>query len=214
LGRVLFHLRLYPGTEEKFDRAHSPAPRELASAFREAGLRNVTALRRGTDVWCYGESDATAAAALDALGATPGYVSWRESVLDLVAPSLAAPELERYDEIFHSDGPALKGPSRRGMFVLVVHPDRIAEYDGRHASPWPDMMQALADSGFRNYSGFRRGSLVAYYGEFYPDMATAVATIGKTDVNRRWGDSFHGIITTITDEEGRLFTADEVFHLD
>jgi L-rhamnose mutarotase len=214
LGRLLFHLRLYPGTEEKFDRAHSPAPRELASAVREAGLRNVTAFRRGTDVWCYGESDATAAAALDDLVSRAGYVSWRESLIDLVAPSLAAPELERYDEIFHSNGPALKGPSRRGMFVLVVHPDRIAEYDGRHASPWPDMMQALADSGFRNYSGFRSGSLVAYYGEFYPDMETAVATIGKTDVNRRWGESFEGIITTITDDEGRLFTAEEVFHID
>jgi L-rhamnose mutarotase len=214
MGRLLFHLRLYPGTESKFDGQLSPVPKGLASAVGAAGLRNVTAFRRGTDVWCYGESNVTAAAALDRLRAAPGYVNWRGTVIDLVVPSEASPELDRYDEIFHSDGPALKGPSRRGMFVLVVHPDRIAEYDLRHASPWPDMTQALADSGFRNYSGFRSGSLVAYYGEFFPDMATAVARIGNTDVNRRWGESFHGIITTITDDEGRLVTADEVVHID
>jgi L-rhamnose mutarotase len=214
MGRALFHLRLYPGTETKFDRAHSPVPENLAAAVREARLRNVTALRRGTDVWTYGESEATAAAALDQLTASPHYAKWHDSLVDVLAPDPPPGELDRYQEIFHSDGPALKGPSKRGMFVLVVHPDRIAEYDLRHANPWPDMMEALADSGFRNYSGFRRGSLVAYYGEFYPDMATATATIGKTDVNRRWGESFDGIITTITDEEGRLSTAEEVFHID
>jgi L-rhamnose mutarotase len=214
MGRALFHLRLYPGTEQKFDRAHSPVPEDLAKAFGDAGLRNVTAFRRGTDVWCYGESTATAGAALDRLVESARYVQWHDSLIDVVAPLVDPAELDRYEEIFHSNGPALKGKSKRGMFVLVVHPDRIAEYDLRHANPWPDMMQALAGSGFRNYSGFRSGSLVAYYGEFFPDMETAVATIGKTDVNRRWGESFHGIITTITDDEGRLFTAEEVFHID
>jgi L-rhamnose mutarotase len=214
MGRMLFHLRLYPGTEAKFDRAHSPVPADLASAVRDAALRNFTAFRRGTDVWCYGESDATAVASLDRFVAAEGYRRWRDSVIDVVAPAGPSADLDRYDEIFHSDGPPLKGPSRRGMFMLVVHPDRIAEYDLRHANPWPDMMEALADSGFRNYSGFRNGSLAAYYGEFFPDMATATATIGKTDVNRRWGESFHGIITTITDDERRLLTADEILHLD
>lgn len=45
-------------------------------------------------------------------------------------------------------------------------------------------------------------------------MVTATVTIGATDVNRRWGESFEGIITTITDDEGRLFTAREVLHID
>jgi L-rhamnose mutarotase len=45
-------------------------------------------------------------------------------------------------------------------------------------------------------------------------MATVFAHIGSTDVNRRWGESFAGIITTITDASGSLITADEVFHQD
>jgi len=214
MGRALFHLRLHPGTETAFDWRHSPVPTDLAAAFAEAGLRNATAFRRGTDVWCYAEADVAPAAALDRLVSSAGYGAWRNSLVDVIAPSPAAGGIDAYEEIFHSDGPALEGAFKRGMFVLVVHPDRIAEYDERHANPWPDMLQALADSGFRNYSGFRSGSLVAYYGEFYPDMATATATIGTTDINRRCGESFAGIITTITDDEGRLFTADEVFHID
>jgi L-rhamnose mutarotase len=53
-----------------------------------------------------------------------------------------------------------------------------------------------------------------YYGEFYPDMETAFARIGQTEVNARWGSAFEGIITTITDESGGLITADEIFHQD
>lgn len=220
MRRLLTHRRLYPGTEAKYDRAYASAPAELASAFTDAGLQNVTDFRRGTDVWRYMEADADAASIasgagpLDRLRASEAHRRLLASLADVMAPSAGHEGGDFYREIFHSDGPALKGPFKRGMFVLVVHPDRIAEYDERHANPWPDMMQALADSGFRNYSGFRSGLLVAYYGEFYPDMRTATDTIGATDVNRRWGESFNGIITTITDEDGRLFTADEVFHVD
>jgi len=76
------------------------------------------------------------------------------------------------------------------------------------------MMRALDEAGFHNYTGFRRGSQVVYYGEFHPDMAMATGAIGATDVNRRWNISFVGIITTITDASGNLLTAREVFHQD
>jgi L-rhamnose mutarotase len=102
----------------------------------------------------------------------------------------------------------------RGLFSLVVDPQRVEEYDRRHAEPWPDLMDAIVTTGFRNYSGFRRGPHVVYYGEYYPDMATVFERIGKTEVNARWGASFEGIITTIVDSQGRLITAQEVFHQD
>jgi L-rhamnose mutarotase len=214
MGRVLFHLRLYPGTETAFDGAHDPLPQDLVEAVREAGLQNVSAFRRGTDVWFYAEADGDARAAFDRFVRTEPHARWSGSLAAVVIDPRASGGPTIYEEIFHSDGPAITGGFERGVFVLVVHPERIAEYDERHAEPWPDMMQALSDSGFRNYSGFRDGSLVLYYGQFDPDMVTATATIGATDVNRRWGESFEGIITTITDDEGRLFTAREVLHID
>jgi L-rhamnose mutarotase len=213
LERALLQLRLYPGTERTFDRRHQPAPTDAAEAFANAGLRNVTCFRRGTDVWVYLEADADVDGAMERFASEESYRRWRDSLVDVVAGGWERHEPTRYREVFHSDGPPLDGPLQRGMFVLVVDPEHIGEYDERHANPWPEMIEALTASGFRNYSGFRSGSLVAYYGEFYPDMATATGTIGATDVNRRWSESFQGIITTITDEEGNLFTAQEVFHL-
>jgi L-rhamnose mutarotase len=44
--------------------------------------------------------------------------------------------------------------ARRYCFLLRVRPDRMAEYRRRHAAVWPDMLQALADTGWRNYSLF------------------------------------------------------------
>ena len=45
-------------------------------------------------------------------------------------------------------------------------------------------------------------------------MATVFGAMGETEVNARWGEAFEGIITTITDADGKLITADEVYHQD
>lgn len=218
MHRTLFQLSLFAGSEAAFDDRNRTPPAHLRQAFGDAGLRNITAFRRGSAVWCYSEASGErgglpgADRALDRLVSSPSWTRWLKDLADVIESGEEG-NITPYHEVFHSHGPALATPSERGLFVLVVHPERIAQYDARHADPWPEMVAALEESGFRNYSGFRLGSQVAYYGEFHPDMATALATIGATEVNRRWGESFHGIITSITDEEGHLFVAREVFHL-
>ena len=216
----MFHLRLDAGAEDAFDERAAGPPPDLTDALRTAALTNVSAFRRGTDVWCYGEAAAEASdiaggeVSLDALTASTAWNRWIAGLRDVVIQAPEPGGLTPYREVFHSDGPPLPGGPERGMFVLVVHPDRIVEYDARHDDIWADMLAALEESGFRNYTGFRKDSQVVYYGEFHPDMPRALAAIGATDVNRRWGESFEGIITSINDGEGHLFTAREVFHLD
>jgi len=53
----------------------------------------------------------------------------------------------------------------RVCFQMQVKPDRLAEYAERHAAVWPEMLQAIADAGRRNYSLFLRedGLLIGYY---------------------------------------------------
>jgi L-rhamnose mutarotase len=214
MERACFYLRLFPGTENEFDRRAAEISVAVADAVRRSGVGGLTLFRRGTDAWAYAECEPDADTALAAYLAEPTIAAWHESLATVVA-EMTGPDgrLLAYDEVFHSNGGGT-GPFERGMFGLVVAPERTAEYDARHADPWPEMMAALGESGFHNYSGFRRASHVVYYGEFYPDMATAVATIGVTDVNRRWTESFDGIITTITDEQEKLVTPREVLHLD
>ena len=53
---------------------------------------------------------------------------------------------------------------QRVCFVLQVRPERLEEYKARHREVWPDMLQALRETGWKNYSLFLRpdGMLVGY----------------------------------------------------
>jgi L-rhamnose mutarotase len=215
MERGCFYLRIFPGTEAEYDRRHAEIWPELRAAIRESGLRNMTGFRRGTDVWYYVEGEPDLKTAFAVHGGKEINQRWNEYFSTVIAEITGCDgDLLWYSEIFHAEGLPQDGPMTRGLLTLVVDPQRVEEYEARHADPWPDMMAAIDEAGFRNYTGFRRGSHVVYYGEYHPDMATVFAHIGATDVNRRWGESFAGIITTITDADGSLITADEVFHQD
>jgi L-rhamnose mutarotase len=75
---------------------------------------------------------------------------------------------------------------QRVCFQLQVRPDRMAEYRQRHAAVWPDMLQALHETGWHNYSLFLRedGLLIGYVET--PDLAAAQAGMAATEVNARW----------------------------
>lgn len=215
MERACFYLRIFAGTEAEYERRHREIWPELVSEIRESGLRNMSGFRRGTDVWYFVEGDPDVKTAFGVHGPKPANQRWNHDFRDVIAQITDdAGELLWYDEVFHSDGPPLEGPFERALFGLVIDPERAADYEALHANPWPDMIAAIEASGFRNYTGFRRGAHVVYYGEFYPDMATVFAKVATFEVNDRWGAAFEGIITTITDASGRLITAGEVYHQD
>jgi L-rhamnose mutarotase len=215
MQRTVLHERVLPGTETTFDARYRAIPDELRAAIAASGIRQLSGYRRGTDVWWYAECEPDAPTALTALRISPAHRAWERSLRDVVARITdgTGDPLE-YVQVFHTDrGPALGEPVRRALISLVIDTERAAEYDGLHADTWPDMLAALADSGYRRYSGFRRGAHVVYYGEYHPDLETVSARMAEHEVNDRWRQAFEGIITTITGSDGRLFTADEVFHV-
>ena len=75
---------------------------------------------------------------------------------------------------------------RRVCFQLQVKPERLAEYRERHAAVWPDMLRALKDTGWHNYSLFVRedGLLIGYFETDSLDAARE--GMAATDVNARW----------------------------
>jgi L-rhamnose mutarotase len=104
----------------------------------------------------------------------------------------------------------------RYCFLLQVRPDLLAEYRARHAQVWPEMLHALRDTGWRNYSLFVRddGLLVGYV--VADDLAAAQAAMAATDVNRRWQAEMSRYFTGLAGrppDEGFL-VLDEVFNLD
>ncbi|MEV8433793.1 L-rhamnose mutarotase [Streptomyces sp. HUAS 31] len=104
---------------------------------------------------------------------------------------------------------------QRVCFLLKVRADRLDEYRERHTAVWPEMLQALSATGWRNYSLFLRddGLLVGYLET--EDFAAAVAGMEATDVNARWqadmAPFFESLDGARPDEAMKPLT--EVFHL-
>lgn len=105
---------------------------------------------------------------------------------------------------------------RRICFQLQVKPDRIEEYKARHAAVWPEMLAALAATGWHNYSLFLRpdGLLIGYVET--PSLEQALAGMAATEVNARWqremADLFVGLDGAAPDTGFRQL--EEVFHLE
>ena len=103
----------------------------------------------------------------------------------------------------------------RVCFLLKVKADRLAEYREAHRDVWPEMLEALSRTGWRNYSLFLRedGLLVGYCET--DDFAAALAGMASTDVNARWQATMQPFFEALDGQrpgEG-LLRLDEVFHL-
>lgn len=98
--------------------------------------------------------------------------------------------------------------------TFEIRPGTEDEYKRRHDEIWPELVAAMREAGFRNYSLFRRGTQVIAYAECYPDVATANAKITATEPDQRWSKWFEDIIVALTDENGDLFQLEEVWHQD
>lgn len=104
----------------------------------------------------------------------------------------------------------------RVCFQLQVKPERMAEYVERHRAVWPEMLQAIADAGRRNYSLFLRedGLLIGYYET--DDDAASAAALAADPRTATWeaeaADFFVALPGTRPDQGAPQLT--EVFHLE
>ena len=103
----------------------------------------------------------------------------------------------------------------RVCFQLQVKPDRLEEYRRRHAAVWPDMLEALAATGWRNYSIFVRedGLLIGYFET--ESLEAAQAAMAATEVNARWQADMAPFFADLdaAPDTGFLRLA-EIFHLE
>ncbi len=103
----------------------------------------------------------------------------------------------------------------RVCFLLKVRPERLAEYKERHKTVWPEMLQALRQTGWHNYSLFLRddGLLVGYFET--SDLQAALTGMAGREVNLRWQKD---MAPFFVDLEGRrpdegFLRLEEIFHL-
>lgn len=104
----------------------------------------------------------------------------------------------------------------RYCFTLQVRPDRLAEYRERHAAVWPQMLQALHDAGWREYTLHLRGDGLLVGVVHADDLAAAQAAMAATDVNARWQEQMAPFFTDLPGgrpDEG-MTLLETVFDLD
>ena len=104
---------------------------------------------------------------------------------------------------------------QRVCFLLQVRPERLLEYRERHRAVWPEMLAALSETGWHNYSLFLNddGLMVGYFET--PNLQAAREGMAGRAVNARWQSEMAPFFVELdgNPDEGFL-QLDEVFHLD
>jgi len=101
----------------------------------------------------------------------------------------------------------------RLCFTFDIYEGAEAEYKKRHDEIWPELVVAIKEAGFSNYSLFRRGTQIVAYAEVEPNLDEAFASLGESELNARWSTWFEELIVNLTDSQGELMTFNEVWHL-
>lgn len=106
---------------------------------------------------------------------------------------------------------------KRVGFILKVRQELIDEYKAHHREVWPEMLAALSEAGWHNYSLFMRpdGLLFGYF-ETPESLAAAQAAMADKDVNQRWQDKMSAYfeLPPGAHPDQMMVEIEEVFHLD
>ena len=106
---------------------------------------------------------------------------------------------------------------KRIGFILKVRAELVEEYKEHHKKVWPEMLEALSRTGWRNYSLFMRpdGMLFGCF-ETPESFEAARAGMAKEEINARWQEMmkpyFEALDGAAPDQA--MLELEEVFHLD
>jgi L-rhamnose mutarotase len=103
----------------------------------------------------------------------------------------------------------------RVCFRSSVQPGLIDEYRRRHAAVWPEMLHALKDAGWNDYSLFlgEDGLLVGYLE--CDDFDAVRARMALTEVNARWQAEMAALFEDTEQPPDAGFVAlEEIFNLE
>ena len=91
-------------------------------------------------------------------------------------------------------------------FRMQLKPGNEQEYLRRHDEIWPEMVEALRNAGFRNYSIYLDGlTLFAYFES--ENVRETLAKITVDPVNARWSAMMSDILEAERDPETQFVPA-------
>lgn len=104
---------------------------------------------------------------------------------------------------------------KRVGFQFKVRQDRLAEYKEHHKNVWPEMLAALRESGWHNYTLFMRNDgLIFGYFETGKSLSAAQSSMAAKDINSRWQEFMSPFVDANIRPDETFVELEEYFHLD
>lgn len=104
---------------------------------------------------------------------------------------------------------------RRVCFTMRLEPSRVDAYLEAHETVWPEMLDALRETGWTDYSLFvdREEGLVVGYLQT-DDFDAALAAMNEREINARWQATMAGFFAEGIAPDSTMKRLTEYFHLD
>ena len=100
-------------------------------------------------------------------------------------------------------------------FQFKVRQDCLEEYKDHHKRVWPEMLEALRETGWHNYSLFaRKDGLIFGYFETEESLAAAQNKMAAKEVNTRWQEFMSPFIDANIRPDETFIELEQYFHLD
>jgi L-rhamnose mutarotase len=95
-----------------------------------------------------------------------------------------------------------------------VDPAKLEEYKVQHAAVWPELLVALRDAGWRNYSLFLGpdGLLIGYCES--DDLDAAQEKVAATEINAKWQEEMARLFAGEGAPDEAWERIEEVFNLE
>lgn len=104
----------------------------------------------------------------------------------------------------------------RTCFLLKVARNKVEEYRARHSQVWPELQDALRETGWKNYSLFLRddGLLIGYVET--DDFERCRAAMKQYPVNELWQAEMATLFENLEKlgPDDHMEPVQEIFHLD
>ena len=104
---------------------------------------------------------------------------------------------------------------KRVGFQFKVRQDRLAEYKEHHKNVWPEMLAALRESGWHNYTLFMRNDGLIF-GDFETgeSLWAAQSSMKAKGVKSRWQEFMSPFVDANIRPDETFVELEEYFHLD
>lgn len=104
---------------------------------------------------------------------------------------------------------------KRIGFQFKVRTDRLAEYKEHHQHVWSEMLDALREAGWHNYTLFmREDGLIFGYFETDESLVIAQARMAEKEINTRWQELMAPFVDANARPDETFVELEEYFHLD